>query len=246
MANEVVSAIRRADQVFYEQVGEKITLEYGIAFFVTECPHAQQDNAFREVWVADLGAMPAAWAEVEAFYARRDLTCYRWVPALGQAAETIERFLLEKGLRKEPQAAMHLREWLDFTVEPNVRVLPARAMRQAFRALHEDPQHVAIEERRLDSPQFDVFVATVDNRPAGRCGLLQVGEIANVRDLYVTPEFRQGNVEEALLAHMLEMARRLMMRIVCAKVDVRDAETIAFLEHHGFRQEGEMVEYARG
>ena len=62
MANEVISAIRRADQVFYEQVGEKITLEHGIAFFDAAYPHARQDNAFREVWVADPGVMPAAWA----------------------------------------------------------------------------------------------------------------------------------------------------------------------------------------
>ena len=95
MSSSIVSAIRRADQIFFEQVGAKLTLEHGIAFFDREYPRSQRDNVFREVWVEKADLMPQAWEEVEAFYKSRGLSCYGWVPALGQRVELVEPYLRE-------------------------------------------------------------------------------------------------------------------------------------------------------
>ena len=128
-------------------------------------------------------------------------------------------------------------------VAQGLRVLPARAMRQAFRELFDSAASAELDERRLDCPQLDIFVAVIDGKPAGRCSLLQAGEIGNIRDLYVAPEFRRRRVAASLLAHVLEMSHRLMMRIVCAKVDSQDTPSITIHEHCGFEQQGEIVEY---
>ena len=245
MTNHIASAVRRADQVFSEQVGDKVTLECGIAFFDAGYPDSAQDNALREVWVEEADAMPAAWAEVEQFYADRSLECYGWVPALGQSVSVIEPFLLDQGLHKHTLAAMGLSDWPALAGDSEVRVLPARAMRKAFRTLHHDDQAADIEERRLDYAHFDVFVAIVDGQPAGRCGLLQVGEIADVRDLYVSPAFRRRRVATTLVAHALEMARRLMMKSVCGKIEIENTDALALFKSCGFDRHGEVVEFWR-
>ncbi len=245
MTSHIASAVRRADQVFSEQVGDKFTLDCGVAFFDVEYPHSAQDNVLREVWVEQPEAMPAAWAEVEQFYADRGTKCCGWIPALGQSVAVIEPFLLDQGLRKHTFAAMGLSDWPTLAGDPSVRVLPARAMRKAFRGLHYDDQQANIEERRLDYAQFDVFVAVIDAQPAGRCGLLQVGEIADVRNLYVSPAFRRRQVATTLVAHALEMARRLMMKSVCGKIDIENTEGTALLRSCGFERNGEVIEFWR-
>ena len=245
MTRHIVSAVRRADQVFSEQVGAKTTLDCGVAYFDVDYPHSAQDNVLREVWVEQSEALPAAWAQVEQFYSDRGTECHGWIPSLGQSTALIERFLLDQGLRKHTLAAMCLSNWPALAGDPNGRVLPARAMRKAFRSLHRDDREADLEERRLDYAQFDVFVAVVDAQPAGRCGLLQAGEIADVRNLYVSPVFRRRGVATTLIAHALEMARRLMMKSVCAKIDLENPEGLALLRSCGFERHGEVIEFWR-
>ena len=245
MTSNIASAVRRSDQIFSEQVGDKTTLDCGVAYFDLQYPHSTQDNVLREVWVEQADAMPAAWAEVEQLYADRGAECRGWIPSLGQSVAVIEPFLLEQGLRKQTHAAMSLSDWPTLAGDPDVRVLPARAMRKAFRSLHHDDQEADIEERRLDYAQFDVFVAIIDGQPAGRCGLLQAGEIANLRNLYVRPAFRRRRVAMTLVAHALEMARRLMMKSVCGNIDVENTEGMALLRACGFERHGETVEFWR-
>ncbi len=245
MHDPITSGVRRADQVFYEQVGEKTTLQHGIAFHDVEYPQSTDDNAFREVLIEDPAALPDAWAEAEQFYESRGLCCCRWVPALGQPAELLAPFLQRANFRRQPFTVMYLPDWPELASAPDVRVLPARAMRQAFRDLHPPPDHADLEERRLDYAQFDVFVATLDGHPAGRCGLLQVGEIANIRNLYVAEPFRRRHIGRTLLATTLELAHRLMMKIVCCKVDATNAPGIAFLKSCGLQAGGQLVEFER-
>ncbi len=245
MISHIASAVRRADQVFSEQVGDKFTLDCGVAFFDVEYPHSAQDNVLREVWVEQSDAMPAAWEQVEQFYSDRGTECCGWIPSLGQSVMVIEPFLLDHGLRKQTLAAMGLSDWPALAGDPSVRVLPARAMRKAFRSLHHDDREADLEERRLDHAQFDVFVAIVDAQPAGRCGLLQAGEIADIRNLYVSPAFRRRHVATTLVAQALEMARRLMMKSVCGKIDVENTDGIALLRSCGFERHGEVVEFWR-
>ncbi len=75
MTSNIASAVRRSDQIFSEQVGDKTTLDCGVAYFDLQYPHSTQDNALREVWVEQADAMPAAWAEVEQLYADRGAEC---------------------------------------------------------------------------------------------------------------------------------------------------------------------------
>jgi N-acetylglutamate synthase-like GNAT family acetyltransferase len=99
-------------------------------------------------------------------------------------------------------------------------------------------------EERLDDPQLDMFVAMIDQQPAGRCGLYQVGDIARVMDLVVRSDYENRGVENALTAHALAYAKRIGMRNICLQIDTHDAQRTWF-EHAGFIENGQLVEFHR-
>ena len=66
MQYKPLSSLRRADQLFFEQISDRVTLAYGLAFHAPEFPLAVGDNAFREVLVESADALPAARAALSA------------------------------------------------------------------------------------------------------------------------------------------------------------------------------------
>jgi GNAT superfamily N-acetyltransferase len=245
MTYNTLSALRRTDQLYYEQISARRTLECGLAFTAREFPTSVGDNAFREVLLPEGHGMDAAWREVEDFYSTQGLVCRRWVPSAAQRPEALEPHLAAHGFVRRTITGLALTSWPQGDASTRIRVLPARAMRRAFRGLHASEEEATLAERRLDYAQFDVYVALCEDVPAGRCGLMQAGEIAEVRELFVVPHARRRGVGSALLAEALSLARRLMMRIVVSRLPHGADEALGFLEKRGFTADGVLVEFER-
>jgi len=133
MERNALTAVLRANQAYCEQLAQKTTLQSGIAFFSTAWPRLPQANQFREVVVPDPQHLADAYGEATAFFAERGLTCSRWAPAFDQPPDEMATFLDAKGYRRRETLAMALREWPDLPARDDLRVLPARPMRQAYR-----------------------------------------------------------------------------------------------------------------
>ncbi len=245
MQYKPLSSLRRADQLFFEQISERVTLGFGLAFHAPEFPLAVGDNAFREVLIEAHDDLDAAWTEVEEFYTARQLVCRRWVPSSAQDVEILAPFLESHGFARREDVALQVIDWPDLDAPNGLRVLPARAMRRAFRSTYDIEHAAELAERRLDYAQYDVFVAMKKGEPVGRCGLFQAGEIAEIRELFVTPSHRRTGIATALIAEVLGMARRLMMRIVTARVDAACEGALTFLKQSGFTDQGRLIEFDR-
>jgi N-acetylglutamate synthase-like GNAT family acetyltransferase len=266
MQRSSVDSVLRSTQAYCQQLCEKQTLDYGIAYYSVPFADLPEANQFREVWIENPSAIPKAFAEAEAWFADQGLFCYRWVPANGQTSSALSEFLAEHAFCPRVMTVMTLTRWVDAGPVEGVRVLPARAMRAGFREairlthneLVNGPTDLAIEalEERLDDPPFDMFVAIVEGQPAGLCALHQVGDIARVTDLQVAPAFVQHEVDRALLGHVLTLAKRLAMRNIY--VACHQPETPAttgrgrsftllqpWLESMGFSADGEITEFIR-
>ena len=85
----------------------------------------------------------------------------------------------------------------------------------------------------------------MDKKPAGRCALYQVGDIASVMDLTVLGAFRDEGVAPALTSHVLTMAKRLAIKNVCVQVDAAEPEQIKWFERAGFMSDGTIEEFER-
>lgn len=255
MERSTVGSILRSTQAWCAQLCEKQTLNYGIAYYSERFAALPQANQFREVVIDSATAFPEALAEANEWFRSKALTCHRWAPAEGRASDELAAFLSENGFRRHVHSTMALANWPDVEPVTGVRVLHARAMRAALRVTFveaessnfPDGQALSADacEERLNDPQFDMFVAMVDGKPAGRCALFQVGDIARIMDLSVLASFVDRGVDVALVLHMLSLAKRLVMRNICVQVDEVSERQPAWFERFGFTADGTVAEFDR-
>lgn len=256
MERTTVGSLLRTTQAYCGELCEKETLEYGIAYYNRRFAALAEANQFREVLIEDAARIPEAFEQTESWFRQRRIFCHRWAPAGGRGTEELADFLARQGFHTRRYVAMSLARWVDQETPEQVRILPARAMRDAYREtfLHTDgskspatrEQLAEASLERLDDPHLDMVLALWDKKPVGRCGLYQVGDIARVMSVCVSPAFARRGVKEALLAHVLALAKRLTMRVVLTQIDETDRAGRAFLNEAGFVCDGEIVEFERG
>ncbi|MDO8629735.1 MAG: hypothetical protein Q7R41_04520 [Phycisphaerales bacterium] len=255
MDRTTVGSLLRSTQALCLQLCQKQTLDYGIAHFSERFAALPDANQFREVLIDDPARIPDAFAQADAWFTERKLVCHRWSPAGGQSDDALAMFLASRGYRPRPLTAMILVGWRELAPAPDVRVVPARALREMLRRSYLDddtpPTAKAREllaesyNERMDDPQLDLFVATIDRRPAGRVALYQVGDIARIVDLTVLPAFVDRGVEYALLGHALALAKRLALPSILAQVAENATTHRRWLTDAGFVEDGRIVEFER-
>lgn len=253
MSTPTIESILRATQAFCSQLCEKETLTHGICYHCERYPNLNEANQFREVIVEDPAIFATTFSQAEEWFTSRGLTCLRWAPAAHTDTTELAGHLTSRGFIERKYHAMHLGEWPEFETPAGVRVLPARAMRAAYRQTFMMDAADGDRERseqladsygeRLDDPQFDMFVALVQGEPAGRCALHQVGDIGCVTGLHVGDRNGHPDTSDALLGHVLSLAKRVGMRKLCVQAALDDAPQTTWLEQRGFIRDGIIVEY---
>lgn len=255
MERSTVGSLLRTTQALCGQICDKSTLEYGIAYYSDRFAELPEANQYREAIAEEPSQAQSAFDEAEELFQERNLTCHRWAPASGRPSPALAEFLAGHGFTKRPLTAMALTKWVELEAADDVRIAPARAVRTAYRSTFldadsQEPQPMGellaeAYSERLDDPHMDAFVAIVDNKPAGRCTLYQVGDIARVLDLSVLPAFAERRVDITLVAHVLAMAKRLAMRTIVTQLEEDDHWGPAWFEEIGFVRDGEIIEFQR-
>lgn len=255
MAGTTVGKILRSTQSFCSQLCEKQTLDFGIAYYSERFRLLPEANQFREVVIEDAAHITTAYDQAERWFNDRHLFCFGWSPAAGDATAELTRSLEQHGFRAEQRPVLTLTQWADIDADPDVRVLPARALRAAYRRTFVEAEQPAIAAgrelfadayaERLNDPQYDAFVALVDKKPAGRCTLYQVGDFARIMDFAVLPPYADRRVAQSLLAQVLTMARRLSMRSVCVEIGPAHEAWRSAFENVGFVADGAVAEFIR-
>jgi hypothetical protein len=255
MERSAVASVLRALQAYCSQVSEKETLTHGVAYYCSRFPAVLEANQFREVIAENMADAAVAFKQAEAWYREQDLTCSTWAPAGGDASDALAESLIARGFERIDYAVLSLTEWPTLEASEGWRILPARAMRDAFRATFanegspEDKESSTSRgrafEERLDDPSIDAFVALEGKEPVGRCALCQVGEIGYVADVTVCRESEDRVLDRALLSHLIMLARRLALRPVCARVDPSDERTRSTFHSLGFEEAGTITEFRR-
>lgn len=251
-SNDVLSAARRTELAWWEQICEWESLDYGVAFTCARYPTLSEAQQLRDVWLADIEGHEA-FDRADAFFRERGLTCSLWTPASGQDDVPVAALMEEKGWQRENIVILQLvdpaRSPADLELD-GVRVLPARAMRRAYQAflerIHADdpaPREAAFD--RLDDASFEVLLAVREGAAVGRIGYHEVGEFARLRDFSISSDADDEAIRRLLVAHALLRARRLSPRIVVACFPEMETDGIAFLQTCGFEDAGRLVRFRR-
>ncbi len=271
MERTAIGSWLRSTQAFCQQLCDKETLQYGIAYYSPRFAPLVEACQFREVWIPDPSKVADAFRETESWFASRNLHCLRWSPAEGQGTEHLGPFLIERGFTPRQSLIMGLARWTSALSTHGLRILPARATRAALRETFRDhagpsfrnagpafPSRSSRDDdqpledlraeaavERLDDPQLDMFVALADKTSVGRCALYQTGDIAQIVDLAVTDHAAADHARAALLHHALALAKRLTIPTVLVALAPQDRPQQALFESAGFIAAGTYVEFDR-
>ena len=253
MSSSTVSSLLRADQAYYAQLAETHALDWGIAFVSNTFSLDPNANQFREVMLEPGTSAAHALAAVNAYFESRDRRCCKWVSAADVDDTDLHRHLIEQGFIYREVRALLLTEWIDVPVPDGVRILPARAMRKSLTAIHDerfdDPNVTGkiglcqAAQERLNDPRMDAFVAMLDDQPAGCCTLFEIGDIGRICDLYVRNGNRRRAVGRALVGQVLRLARRLLLRVVCAPVAADNEPALKLFASCGLHPDGSIAEF---
>lgn len=250
--DDVMTAVRRSERAWCEQICAGESLDFGVAYTSSKYPTYAACHQLRDAWIADVSP-DEVFDRCEAYFSERGVTCSAWTPASSQSVEPVAALMARRGWHRLDMLALGLvgvGESSAHVAAESVRILPARAMRRAYRNLLDiesngDEACIEAGVDRLDDANFDCVIAQIDGVAVGRIAYFEVGDIGRLADFHVLPSHRVSGAAEALIAHFLQTARRLSPRAVVACVDSGDIEDRMILERHGFAAAGELPRFVR-
>lgn len=237
----LVRAVRKGHVELSRMVaGEEETIDGAVAFVTpggasgaaancardVHCPKGQQIGRVLDGIVSHFQAHHAVCALLAPTAARFDEAWRSDLERLGFTPRLQSLLLMGAG-GKEPDAP------------PELQVISARAAAPAYRGFLEArfaekcgsaeraKQAAASEAGFLDADALDVLVARRDGRVVGCIGAVTVAEFGILRGLHLDPDAGRASVTEALLWHVLDLARRSQFRQVIAAVDESDGDALA-------------------
>lgn len=244
------TAIRRSSQVYFELTSTRETVACGYAYANPRLPSLPACNFVGEVLLDDEDA-PDPVGLVEGHFAERGVRCHRWIPAEAQDPQPVADLVEPLGFERSDALTFVQRRMPP--LDDSIRMLPARAMRRAVAAvvaergaaLNLAGELDGAQTERLDSPQYDAFVAMRGDEPAGMLALLQAGQIGRVCDVYVCAAHRGRGVGRAMVAYATQTAMRWALRPICAQAAEANRPARRFLERSGFDECGTIARFVR-
>lgn len=239
------------------QIAQEATLEYGSAIFNADAPHLADANALHDM------ALPAGMAAqqvlnaAEAFYADQGTRLEACVinpaaPADDQTA--LSRELAQRGWRQRSFDVMHTSEprLPDQPAVEGLKIIPARA---SFRHARTLVEQATAEEGlsgiadvlmlRYDDPHYDALIAIRDSRAVAHVGVLAVGEIGRIDDLYVAPEARRQGIGRVMVYRAIDICLRSVFRHVMLSVAPDNQPAIGMYQRCGLACIGRFKSWRR-
>ena len=250
----LVRLFHRTQLHWVRHLGEEAQLDAGVAFTNPQLPSVRDANQVMDAAVAP-GTSPAdALEEVRQHFVAAGTVCRQWLmnPAAPEArTKPLVEYLRSAGWTERPYEIMYLAEKPGRKVAetPGLTIIPARASFRHARALAEEA--AASSEARaadadmlhLDDPHWDAAIALLDGRAVARAGVLAVGDVGRIEDVYVTEAQRRRGVGRTMLGRALEVCARSLFKHVLLRVSPGDAPAINLCTGFGFRKIGEMIAY---
>ncbi len=95
----------------------------------------------------------------------------------------------------------------------------------------------------LDDGHYDALLALHDGMAVGFVGVLAVGEIGAIAELFVAKPFRRQGIARLLMGRAIEICLRSLFKHVLLTVDSANEPASQLLGHLGFRMVGQLTSY---
>lgn len=256
----LIRAAKRAALVLGRAIAQETTVEAGTLLSSGERPTVAAANYAGEVTVPDALSARDAIDQILAHYQDRGLTCHAMDAADTYWPHEIPPIL--SGLGYYPSNRMVC--LLDAYVPPaadrrcsELQIIPARASYAELRGFFAEmaatqdradaDQARAVAQARvdqLDEPRVEVFLGRLDGRAVGVAGVVTLGNLGVLYDLFTLPAARQRGVGAAMIAHTLDHCRRAQFEQVIASFP-QNCPHLPFYTAMGFKVIGTFIRFRR-
>jgi GNAT superfamily N-acetyltransferase len=239
-----------------QALGEQTELDVGTAIVNPDLPELADANFVIQAALADNQPPEQALRQVEEHFVAQRSRCGQWLMNHGSPAHHVQplvEHLLANGYQRHSMRVMHLLGVPGQIVEVGgLKIIPARASHRHAQQL---AQIAAAELGRpdiaqsmllhLDDPNWDSILALDGPDAVAIAGVLSVGDIGRLDQIYVVPSHRRRGIGRTMISRTLEICARSVFQQVLTATWPDQRDVTQLLVGIGFMESGEIPIYRR-
>ena len=253
--SDLVRLFHQTENRWCQHLGEEEQLDVGMAYTNPELPRVYDANKITDVALPEEMSAEEAVGQVLAHFAERKVTCYSWTmnPSVPEGrTKPIADVLVARNHRAESTSLMVLDRIPPLRVPEveGLKIIPARASFKHARALFEEnaarwdePQVAEANMLHLDDPHWDALLALKDGQPVAHVGVLAVGVVGRIDNVYVAASQRGKGLGLLMMARALEICARSVFKHVMLTVGSTNDAAVALYTKVGFRKVADITAY---
>lgn len=253
--SDLVRLFHQTENRWCQHLGEEEQLDVGTAYANPQLQRVYDANKVTDVALPEEMAPEEAIEQVRAHFAGRAVECYSWTmnPSAPESrAKPIAELLVAQGHRAESTNLMVLDRIPPIHIPeiPGLKIIPARASFKHARMLFEEnaarwdePQVAEANMLHLDDPHWDALLALKDGHPVAHVGVLAVGEVGRIDNVYVAEAHRGKGLGLLMVSRALEICARSVFKHVLLTVGPKNSAAFALYSKVGFRKVADITAY---
>jgi ribosomal protein S18 acetylase RimI-like enzyme len=255
---DLVRLFHKTGTMWAQHLAEPEQLDVGTAYANSSLARVWDANQVRDVALPPDLSPAQALELVAGHFNEQGSRCAAWVTnpsAPREQTAPLVDHLLATGHSRRDEDILYLRRMPEGPIAQasNLRIIPARASYRhsrtlALEAANECWPDVADQlaeaaVAHLDDPHFDALVALRDDRAVASVGVLAVGELGLVENLYVSAEFRRQGIGRTMMSRALEICARSLFRHVFLSLAPPNDAAMTLYRKLGFEPIGQYTRY---
>jgi ribosomal protein S18 acetylase RimI-like enzyme len=252
---DLVRLFHQTENRWCQHLGEEEQLDVGTAYVNPQLPGVYDANKITDVSLPEGMTPEEAWEQVRAHFANRKVECHSWTtnPSIPESqTKPLADLLVARGCRAQSAELMVLDRIPPVRVPDiaGLKIIPARASFKHARMLFEEnagrwdePQVAEANMLHLDDPHWDALLALRDGQPVAHVGVLAVGEVGRIDNVYVAQSHRRQGLGLLMMSRALEICARSVFKHVMLMVGSTNAPAIALYKKIGFRKVADITAY---
>lgn len=247
----------QTERDYVRHLSEETPLDFGTAFHNAELSKVHDANCILDAALPE-GMTPAdALAQATAHFAEVGSTLWHWVmnpSAKPEFTAPLAEYLQQNGFAPRTADVMRLDHVPGKIVEvAGLKIIPSRASFRHARKLADESAVELWNEStladaammHLDDPHWDSLIALRDNEPVAHVGVLAVGEIGRIDDVYVAKNYRRLGIGRTMMGRALEICARSLFKHVMLMVNPTNEGAVKLYQSVGFKKVGEVTAFRK-
>jgi ribosomal protein S18 acetylase RimI-like enzyme len=252
---DLIRFYMQTERDWTRHTSEETTLDVGTAFHNAELDRVWDANNVIDAAIPEGMSPVDAVAQVDEHFASNGSRCRRWninPSAPPERTRPLVDHLLSLGWRTLSCDVMYLAGSPTGTIREvgGLKIIPARASYRHARELAgesskrwNEPQLVEAAILHFEDPHFDALLALKDGEAVAMAGVLAVGEIGRVDEVFVSEKYRRLGIGRTMMSRVLEVCARSLFRHVLLSCLADNAAAVALYGSIGFRRVGTIESY---